>query len=68
MREKASLFDFHPLHSDENKKIIGKFKDEMCGQPAFEFVGLKAMMYSIKSSEGEKKGPKEYLLKLFEND
>ena len=35
-----------------NKKAIGKSKDEACGVPITEFVGLKSKMYSyIKSDE-----------------
>ena len=29
-----------------NKKVIGKFKDETCGLPIVEFIGLKSKMYS----------------------
>ena len=29
-----------------NKKVIGKFKDEACGIPITEFVGLRSKMYS----------------------
>ena len=31
---------------DENKKVIGKFKDEAAGNPIISFVGLKSKMYS----------------------
>ena len=31
----------------ENKKVIGKFKDETAGVPIREFIGLKSKMYSI---------------------
>lgn len=64
MQQSATIFDFsdypkyHSLYSDTNKKTIEKFKDEMCGQFVFEFVGLKRKMYSTKSSEGEKKRTK----------
>ena len=44
----------HFLHSDQNKKVIGKFKDEMNGDPIQEFVGLRPKMYSILSEKGEK--------------
>ena len=40
----------HFLHSTVNKKVIGKFKDETAGVPVIEFVGLRAKMYSIKTS------------------
>ena len=33
-------------------KIIGKFKDEACGIPITEFIGLKSKMYSyVKDNE-----------------
>ena len=38
---KSSKFFF-----DENKKVIGKFKDEAAGKPITSFVGLKSKMYS----------------------
>ena len=41
-----------PYHCNANKKVIGKFKDEACGVPITEFIGLKSKMYSyIKSNE-----------------
>ena len=40
----------HPLKTDQNKAVVGKFKDEMAGQHIEEFVGLKPKMYSIKIS------------------
>ena len=49
----------HPLHSTVNKKVIGKFKDEVNGVPIVEFVGLRAKMYSILTEdveEDKKKG------------
>lgn len=50
----SHLYDFsgypkeHFCFSDSNKKIIGKFKDELNGLPMEEFIGLKAKMYSVK--------------------
>ena len=49
--------------NEVNKKVIGKFKDEACGKPITEFVGLKSKMYSytkdnnqeIKTAKGNKK-------------
>ena len=41
-----------PYYCNANKKVIGKFKDEACGVPITEFVGLKSKMYSyIKNDE-----------------
>ena len=37
----------HPLHSQENKKVIGKMKDECTGVPVSEVVCLRSKMYSI---------------------
>ena len=47
---------------DENKKVIGKFKDEAAGNPVNEFVGLKSKMYSYKTEiKREKICAKMYL-------
>ena len=41
-----------PYYCNANKKVIGKFKDEACGVPIVEFIGLKSKMYSyIKIDE-----------------
>ena len=50
---KSSKFFF-----DENKKVIGKFKDEAAGQPIIEFVGLKSKMYSYKTEKKNNKTAK----------
>ena len=62
--EDRSLFDNsdYPKSSkffyEENKKVIGKFKDEAAGKPILEFVGLKSKMYSYKKEPGENKTAK----------
>ena len=38
----------------ENKKVIGKFKDEAAGKSIEEFIGLKSKMYSYRKEEHEK--------------
>ena len=35
-----------PYHDKSNKKVIGKFKDEVAGAPICEFIGLRSKMYS----------------------
>ena len=48
------LFDFSnyskdsKFYDDDNKKVIGKMKDEYGGVIIDEFVGLKSKMYSMK--------------------
>ena len=52
---KSSKFYF-----DENKKVIGKMKDEAAGNHITSFVGLKSKMYSylVESPDGEIKNNK----------
>lgn len=53
MKEDHHCFDFsdypdtHFLHSNQNKKVLGKMKDECQGHVMREFVGLKPKMYSF---------------------
>lgn len=38
-----------------NKKVIGKFKDELSGRIMFEHVGLRSKMYASRSEKKDKK-------------
>ena len=60
----------HFLYDPKNKKVIGKMKDEMKGNPILEYVGLRPKMYSVRSLEDDKikdakkaKGVKKYVVK-----
>jgi len=46
------------LHSTINKKVLGKFKDEVNGKIIYAFVGLRPKMYSIKIEDEEVKKAK----------
>ena len=35
-----------PYFDKSNKKVIGKFKDEVSGMPINEFIGLRSKIYS----------------------
>lgn len=62
----------HPLFSADNKKVIGKFKDELNGKAMMEFVGLRAKMYSILKdadhSKATAKGIKRNKIKTLTHD
>ena len=44
----------HFLYDPKNKKVIGKMKDEMKGNPILEYAGLRPKMYSVRSLENGK--------------
>ena len=44
-----------PFHNTANKKVIDKFKDEACGIPITEFIGLRSKMYSYMNRKIMKK-------------
>ena len=59
-RERFDNSDYPPnseFYFTENKKVIGKFRDETAGIPIREFIGLKSKMYSI-SLDNEKDSKK----------
>ena len=55
------------FQSNENKKVVGKFKDEACGEIITEFVGLRPKMYSYTKENGggdkKAKGVKKDVIK-----
>ena len=57
MAKDKVLYDFsdypknHVLYSDDNKKVIGKFKDEASSKIITEFVGLRAKMYAFTTDD-----------------
>ena len=61
MKEMSEFFDFcdypkeHPLFSEVNKKVLGKFKDETNSLPIKSFVGLRAKMYAFQVHNGKGK-------------
>uniref|UniRef100_A0A158P4E4 DNA-directed DNA polymerase n=1 Tax=Tetranychus urticae TaxID=32264 RepID=A0A158P4E4_TETUR len=64
LKKVNSVMDFsnypqqHQLYSNVNEKKIGFLKDEMAGEPIYEFVGIKAKLYAFKSAKGESKRAK----------
>lgn len=53
---------------NENKKVIGKFKDEAAGKVIKEFVGLKSKMYSYLLGEEEHKKAKGVKKNVVKNE
>ena len=52
MFDNSDYLESSPYYCNVDKKIIGKFKDEACGIPITEFIGLKFKMYFyVKDNE-----------------
>ena len=51
-------------HSDVNKKVLGKFKDEAKGVAIAEFVGLRPKLYAMRLDGTEFAERKDEDLKL----
>ena len=59
MKQEMHLYDTsdypkdHILYSTNNKKVVGKMKDEHNGRIFTEFVGLRSKMYAMQVEDGE---------------
>ena len=61
--------EYSPFFYKENKKVIGKFKDEAAGIPIIEFVGLRSKMYSyIKDNQKGGKTAKSIKKNIIKNN
>ena len=78
MGDQQDLFDTsdypkeHPLHSDANKKVLGKMKDECAGTPIAECVCLRPKMYSVLRADEKNvkkaKGVKKNVVKTIRHE
>ena len=69
-KEQFDLSDMklEQFKNSENKKVVGKFKDETQGIPICEFIGLRSKMYSIKlNDDSEKKTAKGIVRNVIKN-
>ena len=49
------LFTKYGVVQNKNKKVPGKFKDELGGEEMIEFIALRSKMYAFKTAKGEEK-------------
>ena len=65
MYKQKELFDLSnfPVSSkyycSDNKKVVGKMKDEYGGKSILKFVGLKSKMYSVLDESSNEKSTKK---------
>ena len=74
MKNNKDYFDLsdypkdHPLYCADNKKVIGKFKNETSEKQIIEFVGLRPKLYSFKTDDLKEKktckGVKKSIVKM----
>ena len=55
------------FYNKENKKVIGKFKDEAAGIPISEFIGLRSTMYSYLKDDNCKSKTAKGIKKMLSN-
>ena len=46
----------HKCYDETNKKVIGKFKDEVSASIMNEFIGIRSKMYKYSCENGKSKG------------
>ncbi|CAP33454.2 Protein CBG15088 [Caenorhabditis briggsae] len=78
IKEIKEYFDFsdypveHPLYDTSNKKVIGKFKDELNSDIMTEIVALRPKQYAFKKEKGVEtkkcKGIKKNIVKTLTTD
>ena len=66
--DNSDYTDSSKFFFDNNKKVIGKFKDEATGKPIIEFVGLKSKMYFYRTESKNNKTPKGVKKNIIKRD
>ena len=64
----SDYYDYHPsgIKTGVNKKVIGKFKDEVGGNQITHFVGLRPKLYTFKVETKYKKDKTDGKIKEIE--
>ena len=65
--------DERQLNTNRNKQVLGKMKDELAGDQAVAFVGLRPKMYSLLTLDNTNKltakgVPRQYAKKYLKHD